>query len=233
MDKVNWWVTAPRDDQGKLDEGECACCGPQTCDGCGAYATLKTGGNPSVSDDWQISSNPGQSLIIESFQFPDGIPKYVPPGGDPDICGSDAFDYTGALPSLGGNPFGEYYDGMYKYPSVFFNVSCGIYRSVFEFYPFGNAMTARFRKGKSPVTGECGWLVSFFLYITTAGLTDTFLTTPEYFFQYSAFPGTVSFSATGTVEFGCDGGYQSGEVTFPAIVTASFGTPYCFEETCY
>lgn len=33
MDKVNWWVTAPRDDQGKLDEGKCACCG-----GCGCYS---------------------------------------------------------------------------------------------------------------------------------------------------------------------------------------------------
>lgn len=26
MTKVNWWVTAPRDDQGELDEGKCACC---------------------------------------------------------------------------------------------------------------------------------------------------------------------------------------------------------------
>ena len=26
MDKVVWWVTAPRDDQGELDESKCACC---------------------------------------------------------------------------------------------------------------------------------------------------------------------------------------------------------------
>ena len=31
MDKVVWWVTAPRDDQGELDESKCACCGPLCC----------------------------------------------------------------------------------------------------------------------------------------------------------------------------------------------------------
>ena len=31
MDKVEWWVTAPRDDQGELDESKCGCCGDCAC----------------------------------------------------------------------------------------------------------------------------------------------------------------------------------------------------------
>lgn len=60
MDKVNWWVAAPRDDQGKLDEGECACCGVS---GCTMY-------NAPYRDDFGAIANPNE---VSSGNLPETL----------------------------------------------------------------------------------------------------------------------------------------------------------------
>jgi hypothetical protein len=127
MDKVEWWVTAPRDDQGELDGSKCACC-EELCFLNHPYALEITkadydlwwsGGTLNIS--MSLAGSQGQELSCSS-SFSESI----------DIPKNNCRVIWSAIDETSGQPQSDYQDpcnSFYLYSGAYLEIQVGVHVS--------------------------------------------------------------------------------------------------------